>query len=202
MAHSNSTSLVDDPIHFSYRDGDLSWSGAVGLDGRVSDRKIKGEDVICVTENKGLDGATGYTIFSLASNGATDVKQLPFELKKTSATNLPKEFLDNYLLQNLPTYLRSAETQIHVLISTLSGTGLASDFYDIVLHPILGAIGLADSSYTLLRTSSVDSVREFARNVLLLGANEGKKQSILTLSGDGGLVDIINGLLESGEKSQ
>ncbi|KAM3086979.1 hypothetical protein ACMFMG_001089 [Clarireedia jacksonii] len=193
---------VPSSIHFSYHDGDLTWSDAVGLDGRVSGGKIKGEDVICVTENEGPDGVASYTIFSLASNGTTDVKQLPFELKTTSAANLPKECLDNYLFRSLPTYLRSTETQIYVLVSTLSGTGLAPDFYDIVLHRILGAVGLTDSSYTLIRTSSADSVQEFASNALLQGANEGKKQSVLMLSGDGGVVDTINGLLESGEKSQ
>jgi hypothetical protein len=197
-----STFPVDDATHFSYRNGDLTWSGAVGSDGGESGGNIKGEDVICVTENKGSDGVTGYTIFSLASTDTTDVKQLPIELKTTSATTLPKECLDNYLFRSLPPYLRSAETQIYVLISTLSGTGLAPDFYDVVLHRILEAIGLTDSSYTVIRTNSVHSVREFVSKELLQRANEGKKQSVLMLSGDGGVVDTVNGLLESGEKSQ
>ncbi|KAF7949427.1 uncharacterized protein EAE97_002936 [Botrytis byssoidea] len=193
--------LADDPVHFSYRDGDLTWSGAVGIDGGISGGKIKGEDVICVTENEGPNGTLGYTIFSLLpTEGGT--KKLPFELKTTSATNLPQECLESYLIRSLPTYLRSAETQIYVLISTLSGTGLAPDFYDAVLHQVLGSIGLPEGSYTLIRTDNADSVKDFASSTLLEGANKGKKQSILMLSGDGGMVDTINGLLERGEKSR
>ncbi|PQE03593.1 diacylglycerol kinase catalytic domain-containing protein [Rutstroemia sp. NJR-2017a BVV2] len=199
---STSTFSADDATHFSYRNGDLNWSGAGGSDGHKSGGTIKGEDVICVTENKGSDGAAGYTIFSLASIDTTDVKKLPLELQTTSASNLPKECLDNYLFHGLPTYLRPAEAQIYILISTLSGTCLAPDFYDVVLRHILEAIGLTDSSYTLIRTNSAHSVREFASKELLQGANEGKKQSVLMLSGDGGVVDTLNGLLESGEKSQ
>lgn len=193
--------LADDPVHFSYRDGDLTWSGAVGIDGRISGGKIQGEDVICVTENEGPNGSLGYTIFSLLPTEG-GIKKLPFELKTTSATNLPQECLESYLVRSLPTYLRSAETQIYVLISTLSGTGLAPDFYDAVLYQILGSVGLPEGSYTLIRTDNADSVKDFASSTLLGGANKGKKQSILMLSGDGGMVDTINGLLESGEKSR
>ncbi|PQE06254.1 glycogen synthase kinase mutation revertant protein [Rutstroemia sp. NJR-2017a BBW] len=199
---STSTFSADDATHFSYRNGDLTWSGAGGSDGQAAGGKIKGEEVLFVTENKGSDGAAGYTIFSLTSIDTTDVKKLPLELKATSASTLPKECLDNYLFRGLPTYLRPAEAQIYVLVSTLSGTGLAPDFYDIVLHRILEAIGVPDSSYTLIRTNSAHSVREFASKELLQRANEGKKQSVLMLSGDGGVVDTINGLLESGDKSQ
>lgn len=196
-----SSATTDDSIHFSYRDGDLTWSGAVRLDSGVSGGKIKGEDVICVTENEGSNGTLGYTIFSLLpSDGG--VKKLPFQLKTTSATNLPQECLESYLVKNLPTYLQAAETKIFVLISTLSGTGLAPDFYDAVLHRILDSIGLPQTSYTLIRTDNADSVKDFASSTLLDGANQGRKQSILMLSGDGGMVDTINGLLESRGKSR
>lgn len=194
--------LADDSVHFSYRDGDLAWSGAVRLDSGVSGEKIKGEDVICVTENEGSNGTLGYTIFSLLGPSDGGVKKLPFELKTTSATNLPQECLEDYLVKNLPTYLQAAETKIFVLISTLSGTGLAPDFYDAVLHRILDSIGLPQTSYTLIRTDNADSVKDFASSTLLDGANQGRKQSILMLSGDGGMVDTINGLLESRDKSR
>ncbi|KAG4031329.1 hypothetical protein MFRU_009g01160 [Monilinia fructicola] len=185
---------------YAYLANDLTWSGSVGLDGGVSDGKIKGEDVICVVENEGRNQTSGYTIFSLSPIDG-GVGKLPFELKTTSATKLPQECLESYLVKSLPTYLRSAETQIYVLISTLSGTGLAPYFYDNVLNRILDSIGLPATSYTLIKTDNADSVKEFAGSILLDGANKGIKQSILMLSGDGGMVDTINGLLESGEKS-
>ncbi|KAB8302982.1 hypothetical protein EYC80_006292 [Monilinia laxa] len=185
---------------YAYLANDLTWSGALGRDGGASGGKIKGEDVICVIENEGRNHTPGYTIFSLSPIDG-GVKKLAFELKITSATNLPQEGLESYLVKSLPTYLRSTETQIYVLISTLSGTGLAPDFYDTVLHRILDSIGLPETSYTLIKTDNADSVKEFASSIVLDGANKGIQQSILMLSGDGGMVDTINGLLESGEKS-
>ncbi|KAK6614147.1 diacylglycerol kinase catalytic domain-containing protein [Botrytis cinerea] len=152
--------LADDPVHFSYRDGDLTWSGAVGIDGRISGGKIQGEDVICVTENEGPNGSLGYTIFSLLPTEG-GIKKLPFELKTTSATNLPQECLESYLVRSLPTYLRSAETQIYV--------------FD--LNVVRDGIGAR-----LLR--------------------RWKKTIDIDVKWRWWMVDTINGLLESGEKSR
>ena len=91
---------------------------------------------------------------------------------------------------------------LHILISTLSGTGLAPQFFDDILEPLLAAIRLKSLDYNVVRTQSAESVKDFARSELLVRANEGKKQSLLMLSGDGGMVDTINGLLESGDRSR
>lgn len=170
----------EDDAHstYIYRDGALSWGQSM----------LKDEDIITVTE----DGDT-YTIFSLAP-ADPDATGHSFELRTTHATTLPKEFLNRHLFQTLPDHLLSPNT-LHVLISTLSGTGLAPRFFDEVLHPLLKAIGLPDKNYVVLRTTSTESVKEFAQSVLLLNANAGSRQTVLMLSGDGGMVDTINGLL-------
>ena len=170
----------------SYRDGALT-SGKSAL---------KDEDIITAT---GDDGK-GYTVFSLAL-ADPDAKGRPFELRTTTATLLPQAFLDKYLFQTLPQHLLPPNT-LHVLISTLSGTGLAPEFFDEVLHPLVKAVGLADPSYVVLRTKSTESVKEFAKSTLLAGANAGSKQTVLMLSGDGGMVDTINGLLEGESRSR
>jgi len=182
-ATTNYGHIDDEPVHLSYRNGVLSWGSS----------ELKDEDIIVATK---VDGSIGHTIFSLAS----DTGKGPFELRTTRATLLPQTFLDQYLFSSLPPYLLT--DHIHVLISTLSGTGLAPGFFDDVLHPLLRAVGLADSAYTVTRTKSAESVKEFARSMLLVAANEGKKQTVLMLSGDGGMVDTINGLLESGKRSK
>ena len=176
--------IDDEPVHLSYRNGVLSWGSA----------ELRDEDIIVATK---VDGSIGHTIFSLASDAG---KGRPFELRTTRATLLPQGFLDQYLFSSLPPYLLTGH--VHVLISTLSGTGLAPAFFDDVLHPVLRAIGLADSAYTVTRTKSAESVKEFARSTLLVAANGGKKQTVLMLSGDGGMVDTINGLMESGKRSK
>jgi hypothetical protein len=175
--------VADEPVHFSYCNGALAWSSS----------SLNDEDIITVTRTGSID----HTIFSLAP--PDDEK--PFELRTTNATTLPQAFLDKHLFQALPSCLQP-DNDIHILISTLSGTGLSPAFFDEVLHPLLRAIGLADSIYSIVRTSSAESVVEFARATLLVTASKGRKQTLLMLSGDGGMVDTINGLLESGQRSR
>ena len=172
--------IADEPVHFTYQSGVLSWQSY----------SLKDADIIATTRVEGSN--IGHTILSLSP-----VSQ-PFELRTTNTTLLPKEFLDRHLLESLPVYLQP-DHAIYVLISTLSGTGLAPSFFDEVLHPLTRALGL---NYVVVRTSSAESVGEFARSTLLPGANGGKKQTVLMLSGDGGMVDTINGLLGSGEQSR
>ncbi|KAF8860580.1 hypothetical protein BDZ45DRAFT_619607 [Acephala macrosclerotiorum] len=177
----------DEPAHFTYRDGALSWGSSKLLD----------ENIICVTAQPA--SSTAHTIFSLAP--VEEGSQTPFELRTTRTTLLPQDFLDRHLFKGLPIYLQE-DNEIHVLISTLSGTGLAPSFFDAILHPVLVAIGLADSKYSVLRTKDTESVIEFARAILLPLANDGKKQTVLMLSGDGGMVDTVNGLLEDGKRAE
>lgn len=177
----------DEPAHFIYRDGALSLGSSKLLD----------ENIICVTGQ--IDSNTAHTIFSLSP--VEEGSQNPFELRTTRTTLLPQDFFERHLFKSLPAYLRS-DNEIHVLISTLSGTGLAPAFFDEILHPVLIAIGLADSQYSVLRTKDTESVIEFARATLLPLANDGKKQTVLMLSGDGGMVDTVNGLLEDGKRAE
>jgi diacylglycerol kinase family enzyme len=176
--------IDDEPVHLSYRDGVLSWGSS----------KLRDADIITVTK---IEDNVGHTIFSLIPEPG----EKPFELRTTNATLLPEDFLEQFLFKALPSHLQSGN-DIHVLISTLSGTGLAPAFFDEVLHPVLRAIGLPDSRYSVTRTKSAESVKEFARSTLLVAANRGQKQTVLMLSGDGGMVDTINGLMERGQRSR
>jgi len=184
--------IADEAAHVKYDNGQLSWSGGV----------LRDEDIIAVTKVEGNN--IGHTIWSLAQvevPSESNPKPRPFELRTTSATNLPENFLEKFLLKSLPSYL-DAESDVYVLISTLSGTGLAPAFFDEILQPLLSSIGLKESRYHVVRTSSAESVSEFARSVLLVGANNNKKQTVVMLSGDGGIVDTINGILGSGDRSK
>ncbi|KAH7386420.1 ATP-NAD kinase-like domain-containing protein [Cadophora sp. MPI-SDFR-AT-0126] len=186
------------PSDFSYADGTLKWDST----------EIRDDDVITVIN--ALGGTAEYTIFSLEpekgeqksdgkDEGETKSKST-FKLRTTNAMILPQEFLDKFQFQGLPSYLQSAK-DVHVLISTMSGTGLAAAFFDEVLHPLLRAVGFADSKYTVVKTKSADSVKDFAQFNLVDSANGGKQQVVILLSGDGGIVDTINTLLEGKERS-
>jgi diacylglycerol kinase family enzyme len=97
--------------------------------------------------------------------------------------------LDNYAFAPTP-----ENTEGHIVVSVLSGKCLAEGFYDQVVAPLLEHFGL-NAQYKIHKTTSSLSVTELAKNTLLPAAAEGKMQHIVLLSGDGGIVDIINELL-------
>jgi hypothetical protein len=184
--NSITTKHIADASHVIYQNGQLTWNGG----------KLGDQDIIMVTSIN--SGENGHIIWSLAPmDSALSSKQPPFELQSTSAISLPLDFLERYLFKSLPDPLGPETHSIYVIISTRSGTGLALDFFNELLHPVLRAIGLADSRYNVMQTENAESVKEFARSILLDNANKGRKQTALMLSGDGGIVDSINGLLES-----
>lgn len=182
---------ISEDAHASYQDGQLTWDG-----GSLGD-----ENIITITH---IDSRQNeHVIWSLVPvDTASGAKEPPFTLQSTPATNLPSEFLSRHLLQVLPDHLDLKSTDIYVLISTRSGTGLALDFFNNVLQPLLKAIGLPDSAYTAIQTENAESVKKFAHSTLLVGAHTDRKQTVLLLSGDGGTVDTVNGLLEKGSQAR
>ena len=86
-------------------------------------------------------------------------------------------------------------SNIHVVVSIKSGTCRANSFFENVVHQTLEALGLSEKQYEVHRTTSERFIAEFTRDVLLPRANQGIQQTVLLLSGDGGIVDIINALL-------
>ena len=179
-------SRISDASRPSYKEGQLAWDGG----------KLGDEDIVAITSIDGREDER--VIWSLAPiDTEPNPSQPPFKLQSTLATSLPPDFLEKYLIQVLPDHLSAKTHDIYVLISTRSGTGLAPDFYKQVLQPLLGAVGLAQSRYHVSQTENAESVKDFAHTTLLDGANNGRKQTVLLLSGDGGIVDTINGLLET-----
>lgn len=110
----------------------------------------------------------------------------------------PEQFIHNNAISGFFKSLLSSSTDesstplgtFYVVISTLSGTRLARAFYESIVHPALPA----SLDLQLLLTESETSITEFAQGALLEQANKGIPQTILLLSGDGGIVDILNAL--------
>lgn len=86
---------------------------------------------------------------------------------------------------------------LHVIISIGSGVGHARRFFDTILKAALEPLGLDERAYQLHETESETHITDLSRTIFLPRANEGVAQTILLLSGDGGIVDIINVLLSS-----
>ncbi|KAI9700619.1 MAG: hypothetical protein M1836_001986 [Candelina mexicana] len=94
----------------------------------------------------------------------------------------------------VPHFLK-ADQDLHVIVSTGAGTGLAQSFFQAVLKPLLECIRRPAISYTVHNTQSAETVTELTKSTFLPRAQQGVKQTIILLSGDGGIVDIINVIL-------
>lgn len=90
------------------------------------------------------------------------------------------------------------EPHFHVILSTLSGGNHAEAVFENLFKPFTVFAGCRDQ-YAVHRTTSANSIKELTKNVFLPKALVGKTSFIIIFSGDGGIVDIINGLLESEE---
>lgn len=119
------------------------------------------------------------------------------------STATPRNKVDSFKSHPLhlfiPLYHNSPS--LHIIISTGSGIGYARSFFENTLKAALEFLGLDERSYQLHETESETHVTDLSRTVFLPRANEGFAQTILLLSGDGGIVDIINVLLSSQQSS-
>lgn len=139
-----------------------------------------------------------------ASANAED-KHAPV-FQSCTATDLPLTLVSRFVPWD-PLYLRGQPKStlqplpdLHVVLSTGSGIGLALDIWTRIVKPLFDHFELVEGQrYVLHRTTSETSVTDLIQDTILPKANEGMSQSILLLSGDGGIVDIINALL-SGER--
>ena len=143
-----------------------------------------------------------YTIKKpAAEDPSDDVKNSPFLLRALVATDFPDPVIERFKPSKQTPWLprhgqQAPPANLHVIVSTGSGTGLASAIWAQLVRPLLEYIGLdEEKDYQLHFTSSETSITELVENTLLPKANDGMDQTILLLSGDGGLVDIVNAIL-------
>ena len=110
--------------------------------------------------------------------------------------------LEEIRVQKTPPHLsiptnRDDGPNIHVIVSIRSGTLEAVPFFENAVRPVFHALGLSKRDYEVHHTTSERSVIDFASNTLYPRANIGTAQTVLLLSGDGGVVDIVNVLLQN-----
>lgn len=128
--------------------------------------------------------------------------------KTVYARNLPQDFIDDFRIggalgKQQMKQKSSGAPDVHVVVSTLSGIGLAPGFYEKIVKPMLQHLELKEGvDYALHKTESANSVSEIISSTILPRANEGTKQMLILLSGDGGIVDTVNGLLTKDHSPQ
>lgn len=138
-------------------------------------------------------------VLSSVKSSVSDSPLKDYRFEEIHTTSLPQEFIDANLVSPRIASLsnRSDSVLLYVVISIASGTGQAQQFFDNVVKPAFTASGIHEYGYYVHTTYSSTSISEFTRSLILARANEGRRQTILLLSGDGGVADTLNVLLLS-----
>lgn len=130
---------------------------------------------------------------SIIASSSCKAEPTVFFLQDSRLHSLTGDILSNVVDELSPAPLEE-DVEGHLIVSILSGSCQAEQFYDGVIAPLLDHFERTDR-YKVHKTTSSTSVIELARDVLLPAAIQGRKQHVILLSGDGGIVDIINELL-------
>lgn len=187
---------------FEYqRDEELAWredpgsaSAANGVDNVF---RLRLDYIIAVVETDSV-----YHIIKIikvkASEQAAETSQ--WECRVFRATNLPPRFLDHILMREMPAHLTCPpgpgdEPNIHVLISTGSGTGMAGSNFANIVQPTLATLKIPERAYAVHHTRSAQTIKELTKSIFFPRAQDGIPQTLILLSGDGGVLDIVNTLL-------
>jgi diacylglycerol kinase family enzyme len=180
----------------SVLNGVISWKGSNnGTD------EIKYQNVVFILDLSQTAGdKTGYIISALVEDSENPEER--FRLLLLATESIPEE-LQQYRIGGLPSYLRPVKGKhdVDVVVSTKSGVGLSLQFWQVVLQPLWNLIDEVSSEVTdrealnVLITKDAQSVREFAQSLHGSESDNAvpKSRTIVLLSGDGGIVDLVNG---------
>ncbi|KAB5532545.1 diacylglycerol kinase catalytic domain-containing protein [Coniochaeta sp. 2T2.1] len=196
---------LSESVNFlSYADGEISLRPvkANSVDG--GNIQLKEAEILFILRGTKLSESEGdYLVYSLHEEDAED----PFRLKIFHILNegLPQQIIEKFLLAKLPEHLTCDAThRLSVVVSTNAGVRQAEKFYDGVLSPLLGSLGLQaagdgewssnrdQEKYELIRTKSDQTVKELGKQ-LSEPSGADQARTIVLLSGDGGVVDLLNG---------
>ena len=177
--------------------------GALSIQGDSWHETILDRSVIAVIDGRqcGESGTKNQQILLLSKSPGA-----PYKFEDVQVTNLPQTFIEANMISPRSEHLLPSGSNfqgggsfrsLYVIISIGSGTGEAQGFFDNVVRPAFSASGVQPFSYYVHTTDSNKSIERLISAVILPRANEGVSQTILLLSGDGGVVDIVNVLLSS-----
>ena len=199
MAHSAWPGLPQAEI---LRDGG-SNQYLVSSDGGATSESLGEGDILClIPTGDGNQDPKDYVLLYVSAKDCDTKgvsKTADLSLRKFKIKQPPKE-LSRYMLNANPDSFfgdirnPSNRVELSVIVSVKSGTCEAEEFYDRILKDLLSSLGISPDQHRVYFTESERWIAEFASQVLCKKANEGLAQSVLLLSGDGGVVDIINGI--------
>ncbi|KAM3421021.1 hypothetical protein BST61_g1445 [Cercospora zeina] len=154
----------------------------------------------CLPTQGGDDGDHHFLYVEENRGAAHGSPASPVVFRSATLNNPPAPLVNDFLAPASGANCceaRQDRGNLHVIVSTGSGTGRAADVWRQLVQPAVEQLGLTEGAdYVLHRTTSAHSVSDLTRDVFLPNANLGVAQAILLMSGDGGVVDIVNTLLQ------
>ena len=156
---------------------------------------IEINDILCALPDRSQEGL-GYKVSYLhrrleekdSSGQGQDAR-----LESIRTASLPPTLLSQHLCTEIPAHLsvasRDRRTNLHIILSLGSGVGGARNAFKNSIQPFLSFLGL--NNYEVHETSSGQTIAELARSFLQLARN-GVSQTIILVSGDGGLTDVVD----------
>ena len=170
-------------------------------------KQISSHDVIAFLPlpKPGDSEEEGYTLVYLqhpkAGSGELKDQQVDATANCVHVRSPARSLLEQYCVPSLPKHLdvspdHSGHCSFHVIVSVKSGTCQADSFFVNVVQKVLNALGFLEQHYKVHKTTSERFIKEFTRDLLCPRANRGIHQTVLLLSGDGGVVDMINAMLQ------
>ncbi|KAJ5110723.1 hypothetical protein N7532_001258 [Penicillium argentinense] len=158
-------------------EGVLKWA-CTGIEGQLNF-----EDIVCAVPNP--ERRPGCRVLFLDKNGGTG-EDSSIRLATINIPSIPVALTS--FLAEIPIHLRCGEP-VQVVISTRSGTGTARAVFQDLLRPFLRNLSV---DYRVYETQSAQSILELSQSLFLSRASTGVPQTIILLSGDGGLIDILD----------
>lgn len=156
------------------------------------------DDIVCIRPLSGTKQQE-YTLLFFDKHGEESGDSGRITYIRTS--RIPSTLLSTYLYDAVvPAHLESSVSKIHVIISTGSGTGAAKSIYQGILQPFLTYFGVG--AYEIHETQSTETIKELTKSTILPCAQAGMRQTVIVLSGDGGLIDVVDTFYNSTESVQ
>lgn len=148
------------------------------------------EDILCIIPNNRRH-AYGYTMLFIRKDDC--FPNPTFNLEGVLLRSPPSTLLSGRLIPDIPSHLdhsRNRNLRLHVVISTASGTGTANLYFNHTLQQLFDCIGV--EQYEVHETQSPQTITELCHSLFIPQAEAGAPQTIILLSGDGGICDIID----------
>ncbi|KAI9651872.1 MAG: hypothetical protein M1831_007537 [Alyxoria varia] len=169
--------------------------------------QIEGEQEACsINENQIVtvlqtDPKQGDELTLFHVDAAPDAANGDFEvqsrLHSVTIANIPDTLIRSFSPGPSPWWkLAQNSDALHIIVSAGSGRGHAEACYHNLVEPFFHAMFCR---FSIHWTTSPESIITWAKKIFLPAAEAGIEKLIVLISGDGGVVDLINGLIPPGE---